>query len=232
MKISGANISPEQAQGFSRLLLRKSTAEDILLNGDLPANSNQILTNAPTIPAETDTGVNLQGAQGEQGPQGPAGLPGATGPQGPAGTLADGSVTTAKLASEAVTTEKVNSIASSKIAGLTPFAKASSTQIFDEEPSDEDNELDLTDINFIKVESLDPDIEIFGVKNAGVEGQRVLILFTGSNCVTVESDDSDATYEIILYEEDDFHFYPNDTLELVSDGTRWYEVSRSLNADP
>ena len=168
LKISGAKIAPEQALGFSRLLVKKSSAENVLLNRELPADSDPSLASAPVIPANTESGITFEGSEGEPGPAGPAGpqgATGATGPQGPAGTLSDGSVTTVKLADGAVTSEKVTSIDSSKITGLTPFAKASTTQTFDYEPMDVNNELDLTGINFLKVESLDDTTQVFGVKN-------------------------------------------------------------------
>jgi hypothetical protein len=52
--------------------------------------------------------IGLTGAVGPIGPIGQTGLTGATGAAGPAGTLADGSVTTIKLAANAVTAAKLD----------------------------------------------------------------------------------------------------------------------------
>ena len=62
----------------------------------------------PTGPqGATGAASTVPGPTGPQGPQGPAGPTGPQGPEGPAGTVTDGSVTTVKLADEAVTDAKL-----------------------------------------------------------------------------------------------------------------------------
>ena len=60
------------------------------------------------------------GPQGPQGPQGERGETGPQGPQGPAGVIADYSVTTEKLANDAVTWAKIDEDAVSLIRSVSP----------------------------------------------------------------------------------------------------------------
>lgn len=73
-----------------------------------------------------DTGPQgPQGIQGPKGDTGPQGPQGETGPQGPAGTVADGSITNAKLASNSVGTSKIidGCITTAKLgSGVTAYA--------------------------------------------------------------------------------------------------------------
>ena len=88
----------------------------------------------PTGPPGADSTVpGPQGETGSVGLQGPAGPQGDVGPQGPAGVITDGSVTTAKLATGAVISDRIaanavtnthladGSIAQVKIAGAGAF---------------------------------------------------------------------------------------------------------------
>jgi hypothetical protein len=61
-------------------------------------------------PAGPAGATGSQGAQGPEGPEGPAGPTGPQGPQGPPGEVTAGSVTTDKIADNAVTAPKITNV--------------------------------------------------------------------------------------------------------------------------
>lgn len=58
---------------------------------------------------------------------------------------------------------------------------------------------------------------------AGTVGQRVTLLFSGNAAATGVTDGSN------LVLAGNFAYTTNDTMDLISDGTNWYEVGRSVN---
>lgn len=161
--------------------------------------------------------VGVTGPEGAQGPagatgaQGPAGADGATGAQGAAGppiapsfTATDGDLTSNFAGSVSVAG---NFSVNGALIFNTPITFA-----------DGDTTPDVASGNIFK--TANNTTTLITMFDSGTAGQTITIIFTDGNTTVAGAN--------LLLVLGGFHPAANDTLTLVFDGAKWYEISRSI----
>lgn len=216
LKLSGGDVPGSAAQEYVVLLLSRP---------DGFSNDDGTISEEVELPTGTSGGLTgpqgPQGEQGEQGPRGPSGNQGPVGPQGATGPVAvSGGIL------------DTNALPDSDISAPVPTLVVSSVT----------GDVDLQGATFFIAQDSNTSTtnRIISLSGATTAGHKVSIVFQAkvdvadANPFTTRIKPSSPITGSNIYLQDQLlgrsnlqTFNAGDTLDLIHDGTNWYELSRS-----
>ena len=252
LQISGGDIDPTSPESYTLLILNEPNLAgvDVLDNGD---------PSIPEIPESVSSSLGIpgpagpagpQGEAGEAGPQGETGATGATGPRGAAGpqgptgpapssfaganiigTVA--SATHSDTADSATTAGSITSNGRTLITpstGLTLLTETSMLPIADGGTKDINGigSFNVAGVNLISIsDSNITTTDYLDTLTGAVTGQRLTILFV--NDARITDTEGGAANTINISDVYSNSFSAGDTIELIFNGSSWFELARSSN---